>query len=136
MCGKLGRARSIITVPDRKFWCKGKEEQGGFKRPICCWDIPTSKMTRFCHLHLTDIFILACSKETIKPTELKYSLKESLFYVEWDSSLIKLVQACSQKLWWSVFWWHAKAHEIDVSAMVIDCQKWPHNYIRVNATDF
>ena len=50
---------------------------------ICCRDIPTSsKITPFCHLHSTDVFILACSKETVKPTELKYSLKESLFYVE------------------------------------------------------
>ena len=31
---------------------------------------------------LVDVFILACSKETVRPTELKYRLKESLFYVE------------------------------------------------------
>ena len=29
-----------------------------------------------------DIFILACNKETVKLTELKYSLKQSLFYIE------------------------------------------------------
>ena len=35
-------------------------------------DIPTSsKMMPFCHLHSMDIFILTCSKETIKPTKLK-----------------------------------------------------------------
>ena len=39
-------------------------------------------MTPFCHFHSTDFFILACGKETVKPTELKYNLKESLFYVE------------------------------------------------------
>ena len=65
------------------FDAKGNKNKGFFKRPICCGDIPTSsKMTPFCLLHPTDIFILACSKETVRPTELKYSLKESLFYVE------------------------------------------------------
>ena len=29
-----------------------------------------------------DIFFLACSKETVKATELKCSLKESLLYIE------------------------------------------------------
>ena len=48
------------------------------------------------------MFILACSKETVKSTELKYSLKESLFYVEYDSFWIKLERAGTQKLW-SVF---------------------------------
>ena len=62
---------------------KGNKNKRFFNRPICCWDIPTSsKRTPFWHLHSTDIFILACSKETVRPTELKYSLKESLFYVE------------------------------------------------------
>ena len=43
---------------------------------------------RFCHLHSTDIFIVACShKETVKPTELKYSLKESLFM--WNKTVFE-----------------------------------------------
>ena len=46
-------------------------------------------MTPFCHLHPTDIFILACSKETVKPTELKYSLKESLFFM-WNKIVLEL----------------------------------------------
>ena len=36
-------------------------------------------MAPFCHRHSTDIFILACSKETVKPTELKYALKKRCF---------------------------------------------------------
>ena len=85
MCGKLERARSLLTTPNGKFWCKGKQKTRGFLKDIhiCCWDIPTSsKMMPFCHLHSTDIFILAGSKETVKPTKLKYRLKESLFYIE------------------------------------------------------
>ena len=33
------------------------------------------KITPFCHLHSADIYIFVCSKETIEPTALKYSLK-------------------------------------------------------------
>ena len=36
----------------------------------------------FYYLHSTGIIILACIKKTIKSSELKYSLKESLFYIE------------------------------------------------------
>ena len=67
----------------KSFDAKGDKNKGFFKRPICCRDIPTSsKITLLCHSHSMDIFILACSKETVEPTELKYSLKELLFYIK------------------------------------------------------
>ena len=45
-------------------------------------------MMPFCHLHSTDIFILACSKETVKPTELNYSLKNHCFM--WNKIVFEL----------------------------------------------
>ena len=82
MCGKLGRARSIISIPNERFDAKGNKNKGFFKDLFVAEISQLCQMMPFCHLQQTDISILACSKETIKPTELKYSLKESLFYIE------------------------------------------------------
>ena len=64
------------------FDAKGNKNKG-FLRDLFVGKISQlKKIMPFCHLHSTDIFILACSKETVKPTEFKYSLKELLFYIE------------------------------------------------------
>ena len=66
------------------FDAKGNKNKGFFKRPMYL-------LLRYPNFFNNDtilpfsfnrFFILTCSKETIKPTELKYSLKELLFYVE------------------------------------------------------
>ena len=45
-------------------------------------------MTPFCHLYSSNIFILAYTKETVKATQFKYSLKESLF--TWNKVVFEL----------------------------------------------
>ena len=36
MCGKLGRARFVISMPNDKFDTKGNKNKGFLKRPVCC----------------------------------------------------------------------------------------------------
>ena len=62
------------------FDAKGNKKKG-FLKDLFVAEI-SQLLQKGRHLAIFIQRILACSKETIKPTELKYSFKESLFYIK------------------------------------------------------
>ena len=66
----------------KSFDAKGNKNKGFFKTYLLLRYPNFFKNDAILPSSFTDIFILSCSKETVKPTELKFILQELLFYVE------------------------------------------------------
>ena len=88
-------------------------------------------MTPFCCLQNNENDIQACSEQTVTHTVLWCSLKELLFYIEYNPFCFKSIWAGILKLW-PLLYIHAKVHENAVNAMVTCSYKWPTNSVCVS----
>ena len=89
-------------------------------------------MMPLCCLQNNKNDIQAGSKQTVTLTVLWCSLKDLLFYMEYNSFCFKSLQAGILKLW-PFLCMHAKVHENAVNAMVTCSYKWPTNNICVSS---